>query len=311
MAFTSPRIISFVIILGKSSIFVAIKQPNGTFQKSQNSLDVTILRPQRLVDTLFTLTVIILVSVLFINFGAALDIDTVKGIVKRPIGPSICFSCQYIFMPLCSFGLGLLLFPDSPELALGLFFTGVSPGGGASNMWTLILEGNIHLSIVMTTLSTFAAFAMMPLWIFTLGKVIFNRANLGVPYVRIALMAVGFVIPVAIGVLIQKYLPRVAKFLVKILKPLSVSLILFVIVLALVTNFYIFQLFSWQVRGALMFTNKILSFFYRLLSPDLAFHFWDFPLVLFLLKFFDKTPLTASQSQLKRAFKILASQFSF
>lgn len=150
-------------------------------------------------------------------------------------------------MPLCSFALGLLLFPDSPELALGLFFTGVSPGGGASNMWTLLLEGNIHLSIIMTTISTIAAFGMMPIWIFTLGKVIFDRADLRVPYVRIAFMAAGFVIPVLIGVLIQKFLPKVAKFLVRILKPLSAFLILFVITLAMITNFYIFELFSWQV----------------------------------------------------------------
>lgn len=203
---------------------------------------------------------IILVSVLFINFGAALDIDTVKGIFKKPIGPIICFSCQYIFMPLCSFALGLILFPNSPELALGLFFTGVSPGGGASNMWTLILDGNIHLSIVMTTISTIAGFGMMPLWIFTLGKVIFDKANLGVPYLRIALMAVGFVLPVLIGVLIQKLLPSVAKFLVRILKPLSAFLILFIIVLALITNFYIFQLFSWQVRELLSFIDKNIIF---------------------------------------------------
>lgn len=176
-----------------------------------------------------------------------MDIDTVKGIVKRPIGPMIAFSCQYIFMPLCSFGLGLVLFPNSPELALGLFFTGVSPGGGASNMWTLLLDGNIHLSIIMTTISTIAAFGMMPLWIFTLGKLIFDKANLGVPYVRIAMMAFGFVIPVVIGISIQKFLPSVAKFLVKILKPLSAFLILFIIVLGLITNFYIFQLFSWKV----------------------------------------------------------------
>lgn len=184
---------------------------------------------------------------LFINFGAALDIDTVKEIMKRPIGPSICFSCQYIFMPLCSFALGFLLFPESPELALGLFFTGVSPGGGASNMWTLILDGNIHLSIVMTTISTIAAFGMMPLWIFTLGKVIFDRANLRVPYVRIAIMAAGFVVPVMIGVIIKKILPKVANFMVKILKPLSAILILFIVVMAMITNFYIFQLFSWKV----------------------------------------------------------------
>lgn len=54
--------------------------------------------------------------------------------------------------------LGLLLFPDNVDMQLGLFFTGVSPAGGASNVWTVILGGNIELSVAMTTTSTFAAF---------------------------------------------------------------------------------------------------------------------------------------------------------
>lgn len=54
--------------------------------------------------------------------------------------------------------LGLLLFPDNVDMQLGLFFTGVSPAGGASNIWTVILGGNIDLSVAMTTTSTFASF---------------------------------------------------------------------------------------------------------------------------------------------------------
>lgn len=57
-----------------------------------------------------------------------------------------------------AYGLGLLLFPNSPEMQLGLFFTGASPAGGASNTWTVILGGNLDLSITMSTTSTLSAF---------------------------------------------------------------------------------------------------------------------------------------------------------
>lgn len=76
--------------------------------------------------------------------------------------------------------MGLVLFPDDPTMRLGMFFTGVAPGGGASNIWTAILEGNIDLSILMTTVSTLSAFGMMPLWLFTLGATIFDDANIEV-----------------------------------------------------------------------------------------------------------------------------------
>uniref|UniRef100_T1GMG4 Uncharacterized protein n=1 Tax=Megaselia scalaris TaxID=36166 RepID=T1GMG4_MEGSC len=170
-----------------------------------------------------------------------------RGILSRPIGPAIGFIGQFLVMPLVSFGLGFAVFSASPELHLGLFFTGVSPGGGASNMWSVILGGNIDLAIIMTTVSNLASFAMMPFWIFTLGKVIFDRANLGVPYSRIASFAVALLVPLGIGILIQYYLPRVKRILVRLLKPISMLLILFIIIFAIVTNLYLFELFSWQI----------------------------------------------------------------
>lgn len=236
------------VFIGNTKVFVEIKNKAGVMEKSNEKLDVTVLRPQRVIDRMFTYSVIILVSILYINFGAAINMSTISDILRRPVGPLICFVCQFLFMPLIAYCLGLALFPKAHEMALGLFFTGISPGGGASNMWTLLLGGNINLSIAMTTISTLAAFAMMPLWIFTLGKTIFDRANLGVPYTRISSMAAGLLIPLAIGLLIQRFMPKTAKVLVRILKPLSLILILFIVIFAIVTNLYIFQLFSWQVR---------------------------------------------------------------
>lgn len=89
---------------------------------------------------------------------------------------------------------------------------------------------------------------MMPLWIFTLGHVIFEDGKLGVPYARIAMFAIALVIPLGIGYLIQKSLPRVTKIMVRILKPFSALLILFIIIFAIITNLYLFELFTWKVR---------------------------------------------------------------
>lgn len=145
-------------------------------------------------------------------------------------------------------------------------------------MWSVILGGNIDLSISMTTISTFSAFgnnflftcwkdfviiiyfyyyfiAMMPLWLFTLGTTIFNRGHLVVPYSRIASFALGLIIPLSIGLLIQRFYPKLAKLLVRILKSCSSLLIIFIVVFAIATNLYLFQLFTWQVRSMLSVIN--------------------------------------------------------
>lgn len=54
--------------------------------------------------------------------------------------------------------MGLILFPENRPLRLGFFFAGVSPAGGASNIWTYALGGNLNLSVTMTAVSTLASF---------------------------------------------------------------------------------------------------------------------------------------------------------
>ncbi|KAL5287077.1 hypothetical protein ACFFRR_008180 [Megaselia abdita] len=234
-------------LLGKANLYLQLVLPTNITEDSNEKLSVIVTRKERVIDHVFTGSVILLVSLLNINFGAAIDLSKMRGILTRPIGPILGFVGQFIVMPLVSFGLGFAVFSSSPELHLGLFFTGVSPGGGASNMWSVILGGNIDLSIIMTSISTLACFGMMPLWIFTLGKVIFDRAELRVPYSRIASFTVALLVPLAIGILIQYYLPRVRRVLVRLLKPISMLLILFIIIFAIVTNLYLFELFSWRI----------------------------------------------------------------
>lgn len=88
---------------------------------------------------------------------------------------------------------------------------------------------------------------MIPLWTFTLGRSIFDRGHLVVPYGKIATFALGLLIPLGIGLLIQKYYPKMAALLVRILKTFSSILILFIVIFAIVTNLYLFELFTWEV----------------------------------------------------------------
>lgn len=225
------------------------KSGNGIeSEQSSEVLEVVVTRPERLLDTLFAVVVVLLLAILFINFGAAIDLKIMKQIFRRPIGPAIGTFCQLVLVPLIAYGLGLLLFPNDAGLALGLFLTGISPAGGASNIWTLLCGGNINLSISMTTISTLACFGTIPLWLFLLGRSIFERANLGVPYLQVTLVAISLLVPLAIGLLIQRFLPKLSKFLVKYMEKLSLLFLVIIVVLGIVTNSYMMPLFAWEVK---------------------------------------------------------------
>ncbi|CAG9772272.1 unnamed protein product [Ceutorhynchus assimilis] len=227
--------------------FISCRDPISNDRSSESQMYVRCLRPERVIDTIFTASTVVLVTIIYVNFGCAVEWGELRKLLKRPIGPIIAFSGQFILMPLVTFGLGFVLFPNDPAMRLGMFFVGVSPGGGASNIWTAILDGNIDLSILMSTVSTLAAFGMMPLWLFTLGGTIFADANTEVPYFQISTYVMGLIFPLTLGYLIQRYLKKFGSFLKRILKGFSSILILFIIVFAIVTNLYLFELFSWQI----------------------------------------------------------------
>lgn len=279
--------------------------PATDLVESESRLDVIVLRPERLLDTMFSVSIIILLAILFINFGAALNMTTIKSIMKRPVSPAIGSVCQMVFMPLMAYGLGIWLFPNDHELALGLFLCGITPAGGASNIYALLLGGNIDLSISMTTISTLAAFGTMPMWLFTLGATIFARANLGIPYLRVLVVAISLLFPLVIGLLIQKCLPRVAKFLVRILKPLALVFIIIIIVFAFFVNLYMLQLVTPQVNFVnIRLPLNINVTIFRSWLEDFCFHSWGASLVGLRQKYFGNHHLIPSRFLSKRVSKI-------
>ncbi|CAL4068383.1 unnamed protein product [Meganyctiphanes norvegica] len=216
--------------------------------KETEPVIVKVQRGYRKWDKIFIHVVILMVIFAYINMGCAIDLEVIKATVKRPIAPAIGLASQYIFMPLCAYGMGYLLFSDNPSLWLGLFLTGCSPGGGGSNMWTYVLGGSLDLSVTMTFISTVAAFLALPAWVYGLAHTIFPDGYFSkMPYRNIAMLALGLVVPLSMGLGIKKVCPKGAEFLKKMLKPLSIFFIVFVMTFGVFAYFYIFAFFDWKV----------------------------------------------------------------
>jgi len=231
--------------LGFTTIEISLE--GGQEEEASVMLDLTVTRSKakKTASKIFGYSVAVLVSLAYINFGCALDLNVMREVLRKPIGPAIGFVSQFIFMPLCSFALGFVF--DNPEMRLGLFFTGTSPGGGASNIWTIMFGGNLDLSVTMTAVSTFSAFFMMPLWVFLLGEVIVAGTHISdIPYFTITKYAVLLVVPLLIGVSIRKCLPKVANLMVRFMKPFALFLIVFILVCGIWSQFFMLKLITWR-----------------------------------------------------------------
>lgn len=239
-------------LLGYTHVYVALRRAGYETARSQEVLRVIVTRSMNLADIIFNISIACFVMVIYVNFGAVLDLEDLKRIVIRPVGPAIGLFCQFLVMPVLSFVIGYFLFREMIELRLGLFFLGVSPAGGSSNIFAVLLNGNLSLSITMTAISNLAAFGMMPLWIFTLGALIFRDGNFAIPYKSIASVSCTLVVPIAIGVMLQKYAPELTKKMSKLLKPISLVLILAITIFGCVLNSYMWKLFTTKVSMLLI-----------------------------------------------------------
>lgn len=75
-----------VKFLGATSIYAQmINSADNTSENSKNEFKLTIIRKQRVIDHVFTGSVALLVSLLYINFGAALDLTVLRGLIVKPV----------------------------------------------------------------------------------------------------------------------------------------------------------------------------------------------------------------------------------
>ncbi|XP_066942403.1 ileal sodium/bile acid cotransporter-like [Macrobrachium rosenbergii] len=237
--------------LGFTKVKLVLSGGNDEELMESEPVKVKVQRGHRVLDKIFIHVVIAMVIVAYINMGCAIDLQVIKKTLRKPVAPLIGLMSQYLFMPLVSYAIGFGLFYDTPEMWLGLFLTGCSPGGGGSNMWTYILGGSLDLSVTMTFISTVGAFVALPLWVYGLARTIIKDGYYSkLPYKNIAMLVVGLVLPLSIGLLIKRYSPRVAVVLKRCLKPLSVIFIVFIMTFGVYANFYIFSFFDWKVALA-------------------------------------------------------------
>jgi BASS family bile acid:Na+ symporter len=152
----------------------------------------------------------IFILIIMFGLGAGLTPKDFGLAIRRPWGLVIGWLTQFGIMPLTAYLLVvaiLLPFTEGPEvafIALGALIMGAVPAGTTSNLFTYFSKGNLALSVTMTVNSTLWAFIMTPfmLWIYS-GLLDFDE-SLSVEVSELALVIVGLVIPVALGMLVRR-----------------------------------------------------------------------------------------------------------
>lgn len=101
-------------------------------------------------------------AVIMLGMGLTLTLEDFRRVADVPGAVAAGVAAQYLVMPLVGWA-SATLFALPTSLAVGVILVGCCPGGTASNVVCYLAGANVALSVVLTTVSTFAAIAMTPL----------------------------------------------------------------------------------------------------------------------------------------------------
>ncbi|KAM4809492.1 sodium/bile acid cotransporter 4 [Rhinophrynus dorsalis] len=151
-----------------------------------------------------------------LGLGCTVEVSQIGEHLRRPIGVLLALICQFVLMPLVAFLLALI-FSLNEVAAIAVLLCGCCPGGNLSNIMSLLVNGDMNLSIIMTTSSTLLALLLMPLCLWIYSRPWINTTLVQfLPFGAVSLMLCSTLLPIGLGVFVRYRYGRIADVLLKV-----------------------------------------------------------------------------------------------
>ncbi len=201
------------------------------------------------------------IAIAIIMFGVALGIkiDDFKRLLKKPKIVFVGVLSQFILLPAATF-LAIILIQPHPSFALGMMMIAACPGGNVSNFFSKMAGGNAALSVSLTAFATLLCIIMTPVNLHFWGSLyqptnaILKTVELN-PFELFKLVSLILGIPLLLGMFIKHYHAEMANKIEKVLKPLSMTVFILLIVIAFSQNLTIFTEYIHHVLFLVIFHN--------------------------------------------------------
>jgi BASS family bile acid:Na+ symporter len=189
----------------------------------------------------------------FVMFGVALGIrlQTFKSIFLYPKSAIAGLFSQLVVLPAMTFLL-VVIFNNfiTPMIAMGMILVASCPGGNISNFMSQLSKANTELSISLTAVTTALSTIMTPFnfsfWGGLYVKFINKQAGHALQELHIdnlQMFETVFILlglPLLLGILTMKFLPKVAEKLKKPMQYFSIIFFMVMVVMAFSNNFNLF-----------------------------------------------------------------------
>ncbi|MCC0028749.1 MAG: bile acid:sodium symporter family protein [Brucellaceae bacterium] len=177
---------------------------------------------------------------MMMSLGLGLAVSDFARIARHPKSFAAGALTQLIIVPTLAF-IFCRLFQLEPEIALGLMILSLCPGGPTSNIMSRAAHGDVALSITLNGTSSLLALVTLPLMTAWFAP---HFLGADAPPIRMGTLGLSMflmtTLPVVTGMLLRRYLPRVADALDKPFRKASSILLVVVVGGGLASNWRLF-----------------------------------------------------------------------
>ncbi len=173
-------------------------------------------------------------GVFFIMFalGLNLSINKFAAVFKNYKSLIIGLICQIIALPVI--GLVLINFIDlKPEFQFGIFLLLIMPSAAMSNYATKLVDGNVALSISLTSICALISFVTVPLYLSFFGKYIYEDIFELELFIFSTKTFLFITVPVLIGIFCRTKYPDIFKKYIFLLDRVALVLFLIIVFIAI------------------------------------------------------------------------------
>ncbi|TDI97758.1 MAG: bile acid:sodium symporter family protein [Deltaproteobacteria bacterium] len=162
--------------------------------------------------------------------GTLVRPEQVRAFARTPTRALSGLAAQYTIMPLCAWGISLAF--SDPVVRTGIVLVGCMPGAMASNVMTVLLRGDLILSVTLTTLATLLSPLLLALWLPLLAD-----TRIEVPVGALVWNAIWMVVlPVAVGIALRALRPALPSGWDRLATGLASLSIVLIILIVVATN---------------------------------------------------------------------------
>ena len=165
-----------------------------------------------------------LLMIVMFGMGLTLKIGDFVVVFRRPRDILLGCIAQFTIMPLLAFCLGRV-FGLEAGLMAGVILVGTCPGGTSSNVITFLSEGDVALSVGMTSVNTLLAPFLTPAitWLLLRTSVTVDTGAMFLSIIKVVIL------PIALGFVINRFWGKYTQKAVDILPAVSVAAITLIV----------------------------------------------------------------------------------